>query len=167
MTIWNPGYTSFTYFWCGKDGPFSQWEHSYFELDGLMYNCAEQYMMACKADLFKDVETSDKILNSASPKEQKALGRQVKNFDEKKWNSIAKVVVYRGNYAKYTQNLDMLASLLATKDSLLVEASPYDKLWGIGLSAEKAAMTYYKDWPGQNWLGEVLTKVRDDLLKVV
>jgi ribA/ribD-fused uncharacterized protein len=165
MTIWNPNYyDNFTFFWCGKDGPFSQWEYSPFIVDGIKYTSAEQYMMYSKAILFGDTKIAFQIMITDLPKEQKALGRQVANFDEVKWNKVARYVVYRANYAKYSQNLDMLVKLFDTGDSLMVEASPYDKVWGIGLTAEQAALIPYKDWPGKNWLGEMLTRVCEDLL---
>ncbi len=166
MTIWNPGFKTYKFFWCGRDGSFSQWNASPFYLDGLMYGCSEQYMMASKATLFDDVDIFNKIMDTESPELQKALGRQVKNFDEAKWNKVAKFIVYRGNYAKYSQNLSMLAELLETQGSLLVEASPYDKVWGIGLTETQANRINWNDWPGKNWLGEMLTKVREDLAKI-
>jgi ribA/ribD-fused uncharacterized protein len=162
MTIWNPNYyDNFTFFW---SGPFSQWEPSFFTIGGIRYNCAEQYMMAAKAELFNDIVILSQIMKSNSPKEQKALGRQVSGFNETAWNKVARFFVYQGNYAKFTQNPDLLVQLFDTGETLLVEASPYDKVWGIGLTAEQAAITPYIEWPGKNWLGEMLTKVRNNLL---
>jgi hypothetical protein len=99
-----------------------------------------------------------------NPKEQKALGRQVKNFNVDKWNIIAKDIVYIGCYAKFSQNESLKQMLLETEGDL-VEASPYDKIWGIGLSSDQPEARNRNTWNGTNWLGEVLTKVREDLKK--
>lgn len=151
----------FTYFW--GDSPFSQWAPAIFKVNCIVYNCAEQYMMASKARLFNDEETLIKIMDAKQPREQKKLGRQVSGFEVDKWNIVAKNVVYAGNYAKFTQNSDMLAKLMATKDTTLVEASPYDKIWGIGMNEFEAKKVGRSGWRGFNWLGEVLTKLRNDL----
>lgn len=152
----------FTFFW---DGPFSQWEPAKFVIDGIEYNCAEQYMMAEKARMFDDQDTLDRIMDEESPREQKKLGRQVKGFNTDRWNSRAREIVYEGNYAKFTQNPDLLKKLLATKGTTLVEASPYDCVWGIGLRATDAAAKDRDKWRGTNWLGETLTGLREDLLE--
>ena len=162
--IWNPGYNEFTYFW--GEWPFSQWSDTEFDDDkGVHYTHAEQYMMAEKARLFGDKDSEKLILEAASPDLQKKLGRGVKNFDAEKWDVVAKHIVYTGNYFKFTQNKAALEALLETKGTLLVEASPYDKIWGIGLTAHDARMG--KEWRGTNWLGEVLTKLREGLLSDV
>ena len=150
----------FTFFW---NGPFSQWHRSNFIIDDATYMTAEQFMMAAKARLFGDTETLKEIMETTSPKEQKALGRKVANFDEGIWNSKARDLVYEGNHAKFSQDKDLLEKLFATKGTTLTEASPYDKIWGIGL-AEGDPLTLHRiTWKGKNWLGEVLTKVREDL----
>lgn len=153
---------SFTFFYKGR---FSQWDMSDFVVDGIKYCCAEQYMMAEKARLFNDKATEFAIMASTSPREQKQLGRGVKGFDEDKWNAVARDIVYKGNYAKFTQNQEHLDELMATEGTLLVEASPTDEIWGIGLSAGDLRVENQKYWRGTNWLGEVLTKVRDDIIK--
>lgn len=94
----------FTFFW---HGPFSQWHGCRFKIDGVTYNCAEQYMMAQKAVLFKDDATLDKIMASDSPRIQKGLGRKVRGFNQSKWDAGARDIVYRGNWAKFTQNEDL------------------------------------------------------------
>lgn len=152
----------FTFFW---HGPFSQWYPCAFNIEGIEYNCAEQFMMAQKARLFKDEENLNKILASASPKEQKKIGRNVKNFDIDKWNKIAREIVYRGNYAKFTQNDYLKEQLIVTSGTTLVKASPYDKIWGIGLSKEDPRSKNRLEWLGTNWLGETLTKLRNDIIK--
>lgn len=151
----------FTFFW---DGPFSQWEPSEFEVNDVTYNCAEQYMMAEKARMFGDEDTLDRIMEEDSPREQKKLGRSVKGFNAERWNARARDIVYEGNYAKFTQNPDLLDKLMATRGTTLVEASPYDCIWGIGMSETDDGVTDRNNWRGTNWLGEVLTGLREDLV---
>lgn len=150
------------YFFYG--GMASQWAESYFTVDSVTYNCAEQYMMAEKARLFGDHEALDKIMASSDPRTQKALGRQVKNFDKDTWEKEAKLIVYRGNFAKFTQNPHMLEWLLTTVGKTLVEASPWDNIWGIGLDGNDPRALSRDTWLGTNWLGEIITKVRDDII---
>ena len=161
----------FTFFW---NGPFSQWYPSPFEIDGRMFINAEQFMMYSKALLFKDEDIACKIMKSINPKEQKALGRKVKNFNIETWSApvathigvklpIAWSVVSKGSWNKFSQNPDLLEMLADTAGTTLVEASPYDKIWGIGLSEWDSARLTRKNWLGTNWLGEILTNVRLDL----
>lgn len=151
----------FTLFWAG---PFSQWEYSPFVIGEVSYNCCEQYMMAQKALLFKDEEIYKQIMVTDSPNEQKALGRRIKGFDKDKWEAVCKQIVYEGNYAKFTQNDNLLKALMATKGTELVEASPEDKIWGIGLHETDPRARVRSKWLGTNWLGEILTRVREDLM---
>ena len=151
-------HTEYTYFWSGE---FSNWYQRKIYIGDSYYNCVEQYMMYCKAKLFDDYETANQIIHADSPKVQKALGRQVKNFNQARWEKIARTVVYQGNYAKYTQHVDLMEKLLDTNNTTLVEASPYDRIWGIGYTEEDAEKNI-SNW-GKNWLGEVLTKVRNNL----
>lgn len=151
----------FTFFW---DGPYSQWHPSKFQVLGKEFNCAEQYMMYNKALMFGDDNALCAIMSTPSPRAQKQYGREVRNFNMKLWNEHAKDIVYVGNHAKFTQHIDLLQRLLATSPTLLVEASPYDTVWGIGLGAAEASKTPQAQWKGTNWLGEVLTQVRDDIL---
>lgn len=153
--------SNYTFFW---SGPFSQWYESKFIKNGIKFNTAEQYMMYNKATLFDDFDIAEKILKTNNPKIQKGLGRQVSNFNLDVWNQNAKRVVYEGNYCKFTQNPDLLQKLLSTEGTILVEASPFDSIWGIGLSEDVARITPPEQWKGTNWLGEVLTQLRDDLL---
>lgn len=158
----------FTFFW---NGPFSQWYPCYFNVDGVDYNCAEQYMMAEKAKLFSDNETFEMIMDAEDAATQKKLGRVVQGFDKGRWeededNGRPRCwnIVYRGNLAKFTQNAHLLDELLATKGTTLVEASPYDCIWGVGLAADNPAVNNRENWLGNNWLGEVLTVLRETLL---
>lgn len=153
----------FTFFWKSYS-PFSQWHPANFTINELSFNCAEQYMMYMKATLFNDEETAEKILNAVTPSEQKSLGRKVKNFDKELWESNCKKFVYDANYAKFTQNPELLGKLLKTKGTTLVEASPSDCIWGVGLAQDDPRIQNRETWRGTNWLGEVLTKVREDIL---
>ena len=159
----------FTFFW---DGPFSQWEPSWFEVDGVEYNCAEQFMMAEKARLFGDDDALEHILETESPSMQKRLGRLVDGFDEDVWleeeeNGMPRCwnIVWRGTMAKFSQNEHLLEQLVRTAGTSLVEASPEDARWGIGLSEQEAQGLDRASWPGLNWLGEVLDDVRDTLMR--
>ena len=120
----------FTFFW---SGPYSNWHPSPFQIDNVWYNCGEQWMMKQKANLFGDAETGAKIMSAVDPREQKAYGRQVKNFDKAKWDAVARDLVFKGCFAKFDQNEDLKKTLLSTVGTTLVEASPEDKIWGIGL----------------------------------
>lgn len=151
----------FTFF---RGGPFSQFHPSPFDLDGEHFVTAEQFMMAGKAALFGDADARRRIMATVRPRKQKALGRQVAGFDATVWNSCARDIVYRGNRAKFLANPDLLALLLATGTATLVEASPTDTIWGIGLAGNHPDATVRERWRGQNWLGETLTKLRDDIL---
>jgi len=133
-------------------------------VDGVSYNSAEQYMMARKALLFGDMKSYEKIMASGSPREQKALGRTVRDFNADIWNREARDYVYTANMAKFSQNPDLKRFLLET-EGLIVEASPLDTIWGIGLDEDDPEALDRSKWKGTNWLGEVLTKVRTELLK--
>lgn len=141
---------------------FSQWHPSKFVVNDIEYNCAEQYMMAEKARLFNDSITESKIMSSKNPRDQKKLGRQVSNFDADIWSGKAKEIVYKGNMHKFNQNPAFKKELMDTNNLILVEASPYDKIWGIGLSEDDDRCLNKDTWQGLNWLGEVLTKLRND-----
>jgi len=154
----------FTFFW---SGPFSQWALSPFVIDGVTYNCAEQWMMAGKARLFGDTRMEAMIMASPSPRDQKRFGRQVQGFDLTTWKAKAQAIVTEGSMAKYTQNPDYRDKLLATAGTTLVEASPHDRIWGIGLREDDPRAHDRASWPGKNWLGEILTAVRDELLGVL
>lgn len=151
---------NFVFFW---NGVFSQWYFSKFTIDGVTYNCCEQYMMAKKALFFKDIDAYNAIMGTTSPREQKAFGRGVKNFNTEKWNEVCREFVYQGNLAKFSQNSKLKAMLMATKDKELVEASPYDTIWGIGMGVENPNIENKEKWLGTNWLGEAIMRVREEL----
>lgn len=120
---------SMTLFFSERDS-FSNWFKSEFEVKGVKFNCVEQFMMYCKARMFDDIQTADKILLSDSPKEQKRLGREVKGYDDKLWSERRVSIVTAGCIAKFTQNPFLREDLIGTGNTLLVEASPYDRVWG-------------------------------------
>ena len=103
-------------------------------------------------------------MEAKHPNEQKRIGRMVQKFDVARWNVVARDIVYRGNYAKFSQNLNMKEQLFATVGTTLVEASPYDAIWGIAMSDGNSDCYDRNKWRGFNWLGEVLTQVREDML---
>ena len=146
-------------------GVFSQWFKTQFEIDGITYNCCEQYMMYRKAIIFGDEDRSLQIIRSKDPKTQKKIGRQVEGFNPSVWNSVCKDIVFRANMAKFTQNLNLQDELLKYDyDHIFVEASPYDKIWGIGLDATNPKAWDEETWEGTNWLGEQITNVRNSLV---
>ena len=106
---------------------------------------------------------ADQIMATNNPREQKALGRQVKNFDDAIWKTKCKDIVRRGNRAKFSQNQSLCAELLSTAGTTLAEASPRDRVWGIGLGASNWKARHREHWRGSNWLGEILTEVREEL----
>ena len=145
----------------------SQWYPASFEVDEVEYNCAEQYMMAEKARLFRDSETCEKIMSSSSPREIKALGRAVNNFNAELWSSVSKDIVVKGNLHKFSQNKDMFQFLCETGNKIIVEASPCDTIWGIGMSERDEGVSDPHNWKGTNHLGFALMEVRDMLVDSV
>ena len=168
----NPG-TAIVYFWGHTPNPkkmtaacFSQWYDCYFEVDGVQYHTAEQYMMASKALLFKDEEVLREIMEAKHPFEYKKLGRKIHGFDQELWNERKYDIVVKGNKAKFEQHPDLKAFLLSTGDAILAEASPYDKIWGIGLGREEAMKGSVEQWKGENLLGCALMEVREWLKEI-
>ncbi|MCA9814032.1 MAG: NADAR family protein [Cyanobacteria bacterium HKST-UBA01] len=143
------------------DACLSQWFEVAFEVDGIEYLTAEQFMMAEKARLFDDAEMLQEILTCKTPKEAKALGRKVRNFDKEAWDSASFEIVVRGNQAKFSQNADLEKFLLSTAPKVLVEASPRDRIWGIGLGKANPKALDPGQWRGRNQLGFALMKARD------
>jgi len=163
--------SKFLFFWGhqpNKDGSisktcFSQWWLSSFEVDKVIYKTAEHWMMAQKAELFKDNEVLEKILQAKSPAEAKKLGREVKNYNENLWLAARYDIVKQGNYHKFSQNTELKTFLLNTKDRVLVEASPVDAIWGIGMAGDHKDVLDPEKWQGLNLLGFALMEVRDEL----
>jgi ribA/ribD-fused uncharacterized protein len=149
---------NYTFFWKDKIG---QWNlKSFIDDDGITYNCAEQYMMAKKAQLFNDLETYSLIMKELNPAKHQKLGRLIKNFNEDTWIQHREEIVYQGNIYKFTQNKELKEVLLSTGTTILVEASPYDKIWGVGLSVNDPLILDQKNWRGLNLLGKILSRVR-------
>jgi len=151
-----------------KDGSigkscFSQWYEAPFTVGGVTYRTAEHFMMAGKARLFGDAATCEKIIAARTPGEAKKLGRQIGNFNEAAWLEARFDLVTRGNVAKFSQNAALGAYLLGTGRQVLVEASPVDAIWGIGLAATDAAAQDPRTWKGLNLLGYALMAARDEL----
>lgn len=159
----------FEFFWETKS-PFSQWHKSNFvaqpltALEGfegqLQFSSAEQFMMLHKALTANDIESAHKIMNTQNVREQKAIGREVSNFDAGKWDAVKVRVVYEGNKCKFTQNPELMKALIATQGKTLVEAAPDDTIWGIGLAKDDVRSNQRATWLGTNYLGLVLTALR-------
>ena len=141
----------------------SQWYPCSFVVDGMTYQTAEQYMMAEKARLFGDAATFEKIMTAPGPREFKALGRTVAGFDPAVWNGHKSDIVLRGSLAKFSQNAELREYLLGTGNAVLVEASPYDRIWGVGLAQDDPRIRDPRNWRGENLLGFVLMEARDIL----
>ena len=144
--------------WC-----LSQWWEAPFVIDGLVYATAEHYMMAEKARIFGDERASARARAARSPGEAKRVGREVEGFDEALWTRERFGVVVRGSTAKFSQHDDLKTYLLGTKNRVLVEASPKDRIWGIGLAENEDSASNPLNWDGLNLLGFALMKVRNSL----
>ncbi len=161
----------FLFFWGHQPRPdgtvgkecFSQWFPAVFEVDGIRYPTAEHYMMAEKARLFGDPESLEQILQAPDPQTAKKLGRGVRNFDKITWSQYCSDFVVRGNIAKFSQNPAMRDFLKQTGQRVLVEASPRDCIWGIGLSGENPRASDPRQWRGLNLLGFALMRVREEI----
>lgn len=144
----------------GADHCFSNWHMSRFVVKNIEFNCVEQYMMYCKAKLFGDEEVASLIMKSKSPKIQKMLGRKVANYDEAIWSARRRGIVSVGIREKFKQNPDFLEVLFSTGKDVLVEASPWDRVWGVGLDARDDRINNPLKWQGQNLLGKILMEIR-------
>lgn len=142
-------------------GCFSQWWISEMIIDDIKYNCCEQYMMAMKAKLFNDETTLREIMAESSPDRLKKLGRKVKGFDSVVWDKHKYDIVLKGNLAKFSQNEGLKRKLLGTGDKVLIEASPYDNVWGVKLSKSNSNIKEVDKWLGSNLLGFALMEVRE------
>lgn len=141
---------------------FSQWYGAPFIVDGQRYPTAEHFMMAEKAALFGDQATRELVLQAPNPGAAKALGRQVRGFDEAIWLENRFAIVTRASEAKFSQNAELGLFLKQTGSRVLVEASPVDRIWGIGLAQDDERSSNPNLWRGLNLLGFALMHVRDD-----
>jgi ribA/ribD-fused uncharacterized protein len=142
---------------------FSQWYPAPFEFEGEIYPTAEHWMMAEKARLFGDHETCLRILDAPDPRVAKSLGRSVQPFDNDIWKRSAFDIVAAGNLHKFRQNTELRDFLLQTDGKILVEASPDDPIWGIGVTEDDPHARSPMTWRGENLLGFALMNVRDIL----
>ena len=142
-------------------GCLSQWWESAFTVDGVTYRTAEHWMMAGKARLFGDAEGLATVLATTNPGAAKAAGRKVRGFDEQVWSKARYPLVVEGNRAKFGQHPDLAEFLRRTGHRVLVEASPYDRIWGIGLGAANPSVAHPLRWKGLNLLGFALMDVRE------
>lgn len=163
----------YVFFWghgSASDGPIcetclGQWWMGRFSCDGVEYSCAEQYMMAEKARMFGDEEMLRNIMKAGHPKEMKAYGRAVRHFDKEAWDHACYDIVKRGNEAKFSQNRELWEYLRGTRNRILVEASPRDRIWGIGMGKSNPDAENPLKWRGTNLLGFALTQLRDQFLE--
>lgn len=143
----------------------SPWFPTQFEVDGVTYKTSEHFMMAEKARLSNDFENHHKILECSTPREAKRLGREVHNFDSDFWKRKRMKVVIRGSLHKFEQNPELKKLLISTSPSVLVEASPTDSIWGIGMGPDDPDAFDPEKWRGENLLGFALTEVRDKFIR--
>tara|TARA_B100001105_G_C22311372_1_gene408266 strand:- start:261 stop:797 length:537 start_codon:yes stop_codon:yes gene_type:complete len=169
----------FVFFW-GAEDFLSQWHPSSFNYEGLTFKTAEHWMMFQKAVLFdvpfdtaadirnyleqpkQSLHIANKIIRAETPKKAKALGKQVEKFNKPVWGKIVKPVLYRGNHLKLNQNPELMEQFLDFKGKRFVEASPYDKIYGIGMNALHPHATQPEKWQGQNILGDCFTQLSRD-----
>jgi len=145
----------------GSKDILSNFYHTSFEIDGVKYNCVEQYFQYQKAITFCAQDIAEKILKTTSPTLQKSLGcKSIPNFNGKIWNSMCINIMQKGLYAKFSQNLKLKQFLVDTGDKILVEAAPRDLFWGVGFGKTNEKIQDPKKWRGQNRLGFELMKTR-------
>ncbi|HTF98858.1 MAG TPA: NADAR family protein [Cellvibrio sp.] len=146
---------------------FSQWFPAGFVVDSVQYKSAEHFMMAEKAKLFGDSDIHQKIIEAETPDEAKSLGRKVKGFLSDIWDEKRFDIVVKGNLAKFSQNEPLKNYLLSTGSKILVEASPVDGIWGIGLAEADERVKSPTLWQGLNLLGFALMKTRDQIKTII
>lgn len=142
---------------------FSQWFIAPTVVDGITYHTAEHWMMSKKALLFGDKIVNNRIMASHSPKMAKHYGRMVADYDESVWIKHRESIIKEGNIHKFTQHPSLKKYLLSTGEQIIVEASPSDKIYGIGMDAEDPNTLIPSHWNGLNLLGFCLMEVRDEL----
>lgn len=145
------------YFW---GSVFSNFAPVLFVIDFVAYTSVEQYFMSRKAAMFGDFETLGKIMKAEHPAEQKKLGREVKGFNGEIWDYWKYKVMIDGTLAKFTSSKHLTDTMLDTHDKVLVEASPTDLIWGVGLHYNDDKILDKDNWRGQNQLGKALMHIR-------
>ncbi len=161
----------YIFFWGHEGNPseqigkfvFSQWFYSPITVDNIVFKTAEHWMMAQKAKLFGDLLAFDRIVKAEKPGEVKEIGRQIMGFDEKVWNAHKYEIVTQGNIHKFDQHKQLCDYLLHTNDRILVEVSPVDTIWGIGMAEDSNLINNPYNWRGLNLLGFALMDARDYL----
>jgi ribA/ribD-fused uncharacterized protein len=146
-----------TLFW---DGEFSNFHPCTITINKLAFNCSEQLFMYFKAMHFNDIEVAALILEAKDPMTAKRLGRKVKNYDDSEWSKVRYSYMFTACYEKFAQNIDLKQKLLETSGTEMVEASPFDKIWGIGIGEDDPDAWNKNTWNGLNLLGLVLDEVR-------
>jgi ribA/ribD-fused uncharacterized protein len=144
-------------------GCLSQWWPSAFTVDGVRFSSAEHYMMWRKALLFGDEETARLIVAASHPRQAKLLGRRGRGFDEQTWVQHRWSIVTQAGVAKFGQRPELRDFLVGTGERILVEASPTDRIWGIGLAATDERTADPAQWQGLNLLGFALMAAREQL----
>lgn len=165
------GKVKYLHFWGHRPRPdgtigascLSQWWPSPFTVDGVVYASAEHWMMAGKARLFGDARAEELAVAAKSPAEAKKVGRLVRDFDDEVWQRERFALVTAGSVHKFGQNPELGAFLLGTGERVLVEASPLDRIWGIGLAADDPRAQDPAAWRGLNLLGFALMAAREEL----
>jgi ribA/ribD-fused uncharacterized protein len=154
------------YFVLFYNGPFSNFTRCEIKVDDKVFNCSEQYFMWRKAMFFNDVDIANQILNKGyNPGAAKFLGRKVKNYNNEAWEKVRYDIMLEANRLKYNQNPKLKAELLKYSGLEFVEASPFDKIWGIGLAEDNPLAKNELAWEGQNLLGKVLNQVQREILE--
>lgn len=143
-----------------KSGIPSQWYPATFTLDNIEFVNCEQRMMYMKAKTFGDEAAMREVMLTDDPKRHKEIGRSVQNFDPELWAREAYLIVVEANYAKFSQNPELMEFLISTGDRKFVECAPYDKIWGNGLNITQTLQTPVEEWPGTNLLGKAINRVR-------
>ncbi|HET9516775.1 MAG TPA: NADAR family protein [Actinoplanes sp.] len=161
----------YTFFWGHRPQPdgaigagcLSQWWPTAFMAHNVTFRSSEHYMMYRKAILFGDEEAAGRILAASHPRQAKMLGRRVRNFEEEIWVKHRYQIVVDASLAKFGQDRDLMAFLRGTGDRVLVEASPTDRIWGIGLTGRDERAADPAQWRGLNLLGFALMQARAEL----
>jgi hypothetical protein len=146
-----------------ENGYLSNWYLSDFKIDSIKFSSTEQYMMYKKAIVFNDNKIAKEILETTDVSKIKALGRQVSNYNDKYWNGVRQIIIYKGLLEKFSQNKDLKKRLLNTGNDILAECAVQDKIWGIGLSMKDVNRWDMEKWRGENLLGFALMMVREEL----
>ena len=155
------------YAFFGKANPFSNFFPAEIEIDNISYNCSEQYFHHAKACLFGDQETANRILESETPNEQKKLGDTIVGFKPKVWDKHCESIMKTALKAKFSQHEDLKNQLLDTGNLIMIEASPYDKLWGSGVGLYSDDCLAVTKFSGKNLLGNLLMQIRGEILVAI